>query len=156
MRVGKRRQKQSGFTYLTVLFLIVLAGVVLARIGIDWSQAGKREKELELLFIGNAYRQAIKLYYDRTPGMIKRYPATLEDLLSDKRYNPPQHYLRKRYLEPILNRSQWGIIAAPEGGVMGIHSLSNEHPIKTVGFDKPNISFEGAVSYSDWEFTYMH
>jgi len=155
MRIGNCRQRQAGLTYLTILFVIAVAGIVLANAGVNWSQANQREKELELLFVGNEYRQAIMQYYERTPGTIKRYPANLEDLLTDSRYNPPQHYLRKLYRDPIVNQKQWCIIAAPEGGIMGVQSLSNAKPIKTSGFDEINISFEGAASYSSWKFTYV-
>ncbi len=154
MRTGKP-QKQAGFTYLTVLFAIAVAGVVLANAGIDWSQEAQREKEKELLFVGNQYRQAIALYYERTPGAAKRYPARLEDLLTDNRYNPPQHYLRKLYRDPILNQKQWGIIAAPEGGIMGVHSLSYASPIKTTNFRYADRAFEGMTKYSDWSFVYV-
>lgn len=155
MLTGSSRNKHSGFTYLTVLFIIVVMGIMLARAGLGWSQAEQREKELDLLFAGNAYRQAIMMYYERTPGLIKNYPATLEDLLTDTRYNLPQHYLRKLYRDPVMNQQQWNTIMAPEGGIMGVHSFSKEKLIKTAGFDEANISFEGAARYSDWEFVYV-
>lgn len=155
MQTGNCKHRQAGLTYLTVLFVIAVAGIMLANTGIDWGQAGRREKELDLLFVGNEFRQAIMKYYERTPGAIKRYPASLEDLLSDSRYNPPQHYLRKLYRDPITNQPQWGMITAPGGGILGVQSLSNAKPIKTTGFDEINISFEGALSYTDWKFTYI-
>lgn len=128
---------------------------MLARTGIDWSQSGQREKERELLFVGNQFRQAIAQYYQRTPGMVKRYPTKLDDLLSDTRYNPPQHYLRKIYLDPVTNLQQWGLIISPEGGIMGVHSKSDMTPIKTTNFDYVNQAFEGASKYSKWVFAYI-
>lgn len=154
MLTGKLLRRQGGFTYLTVLFAIAVAGVVLARTGIDWSQASQREKEKELLFVGNQYRQAITLYYQRTPGAIKRYPAKLEDLLTDTRYNPPQHYLRNLYRDPVTNQQQWGMITAPEGGIMGVHSLSDATPYKSTNFSYQDQAFESATKYSDWKFFY--
>lgn len=155
MRTGNYRKRQAGVTYLAVLFVIAVAGIMLAKAGVNWSQEGQREKELELLFIGNEYRQAIKQYYERTPGMVKHYPASLEDLLTDTRYNPAQHYLRKLYRDPMTKQKLWGTIMAPEGGIMGVHSLSNLKPIKIGGFDAANLSFEGATSYSGWTFIYV-
>ncbi len=154
MRIGEIKKRQGGFTYLTILFAIAVAGIVLANTGIDWSQAAQREKERELLFVGNQYRQAIMLYYERTPGAVKRYPAKLEDLLTDNRYNPPQHYLRQLYRDPILNQKQWGIVAAPQGGIMGVHSLSDAFPIKSTNFDYEDRAFEGGAKYSGWQFAY--
>ena len=148
-------KKQSGFTYLAILFAIAIAGVVLAETGINWSQAGQREKERQLLFVGNQFRQAIALYYERTPGAVKRYPARLEELLGDERYNPPQHYLRKLYRDPVTNLQKWGLIIAPEGGIMGVHSLSDAAPLKRANFDYANQAFEGAESYSKWQFSYV-
>jgi type II secretory pathway pseudopilin PulG len=154
MQIGELPKGQGGFTYLTILFAIAVAGIVLANTGIDWSQANQREKERELLFVGGQYRQAIALYYERTPGAVKRYPAKLENLLADSRYNPPQHYLRRLYRDPILNQGQWGIITAPEGGIMGVHSLSDAPPIKSTNFGYADQGFEGATKYSDWQFVY--
>lgn len=155
MQIGKQCRKQGGFTYLTVLFAIAVAGVMLAKTGIDWSQASQREKERELLFAGNQYRQAIALYYQRTPGAIKRYPAKLEDLLTDTRSNTLQHYLRKLYRDPVTNQQQWGIITAPEGGIMGVHSLSDAQPVKRTNFNYQDREFEEATKYSDWQFVYV-
>lgn len=154
MRTGRLQKRQGGFTYLTILFAIAVAGIVLANTGIDWSQANQRQKERELLFAGGQYRQAIALYYQRTPGALKRYPAKLEDLLTDSRYNPPQHYLRRLYRDPILNQKQWGIITAPEGGIMGVRSLSDAAPIKSTNFGYADQGFEGATKYSNWRFVY--
>ena len=155
MRIGKPQKRQTGFSYLTILFAIAVSGVVLAKAGIDWSQIAQREKEQELLFIGNQYRQAIALYYERTPGAVKRYPAKLEDLLSDARFNPSQHYLRKLYRDPVTNQKQWGLITAPEGGIMGVHSLSDASPIKSSNFKYADSSFSGMTKYSDWQFLYI-
>lgn len=146
--------KQTGFTYLTVLFAIAIAGVVLAEVFINWTQDSQREKERQLLFVGNQFRQAIALYYERTPGSVKRYPGKLGDLLADERYSTSQHYLRKLYRDPITNRLQWGLIMAPEGGIMGVHSLSDAHPVKVAGFGYLDRSFEGAGKYSGWVFSY--
>jgi prepilin-type N-terminal cleavage/methylation domain-containing protein len=65
-------------------------------------------------------------------GAVKRYQAKLEDLLTDSRYNPPQHYLRRLYRDPIMNQKRWGIITALGGGIMGVHSLSEQLPSKAL------------------------
>ena len=148
------KKEQAGFTYVAILFAVAIAGILLARVGIDWSQSAQREKERELLFIGGQFRQAIASYYQRTPGLVKRYPARLDDLISDTRYNPPQHYLRRLYRDPITNQVEWGTVMAPEGGIMGVHSLSDAAPIKTSGFRENEITFEGKKKYAEWVFLY--
>lgn len=149
-----QQKKQGGFTYLTILFSITVAGIVLSTIGIDWSQTSQREKERELLFVGNQFREAIALYYQRTPGPVKRYPERLEDLLTDTRYNPQQHYLRRLYPDPLTNQKKWGLVMAPEGGIMGVYSVSDLSPIKITNFSYENLTFEGATKYSSWKFLY--
>ena len=49
-------------------------GVGFAAFGELASNAAKREKELELLFVGDAYRQAIGQYYESSPAGHKHYP----------------------------------------------------------------------------------
>lgn len=155
MSNGSSPRPQRGFTYVALLIAVALIGVGLAAASEVWSQSRQREKEQELLFIGNQFRQAIERYYQRTPGAVKRYPAKLEDLLEDKRYLATQRYLRKIFVDPVTGKPEWGLIPAPGGGVMGVYSLSNEKPIKTAGFTEEDQAFEGARRYSQWRFIYQ-
>lgn len=155
MTNGRPPREQGGFTYLALLIAVALIGVGLVATSAVWSQSRQREKEQELLFIGNQFRLAIERYYQRTPGAVKRYPAKLEDLLEDKRYLTRQRYLRRIYVDPITGKARWGLIPAPGGGVMGVYSLSNEKPIKTGRFAEEDQAFEGAKRYSQWRFLYQ-
>jgi type II secretory pathway pseudopilin PulG len=148
-------KKNGGFTYLGLLFIIVLMGINLALAGTLYSFAQQREKEQQLLFVGNQFKQAISLYYQRTPGTIKRYPLSLEDLLQDNRFVNLQRYLRKIYIDPITKTQDWGLVKAPDGGIMGIHSLSTDKTLKTTNFDLYNLELENKTRYSDWWFTYV-
>jgi hypothetical protein len=139
MKSGSPQRRQSGITYLAVLFFVAASSAMLAATGIIWSHERQRQKEAELLWIGNQFREAIGLYYQRTPGAVKRYPESLEDLLVDRRYLTTVRYLRQIYRDPMTGKAQWGLIPAPEGGVMGIYSLSELRPIRTA---------------ADWKFTY--
>lgn len=145
---------QGGFTYLGILIAVVIMGVLLAQTGVSWSQSAQRENERQLLFAGDQFRQAIASYYERTPGAVRRYPEKLQDLVEDRRYNPPQHYLRQIYVDPLTGRREWGLVKAPEGGIMGVYSLSDEAPIKKAGFDQADMGFEKAKKYADWKFSY--
>lgn len=147
-------KQQGGFTYLAVLFLIAVSAAALAATGIVWSQAGQREKERELLFVGDQFRQAIRLYYERTPGGVKRYPQRLEDLLADPRQPALQRYLRQIYRDPMTKENNWGIVRAPEGGIMGVYSLSEEAPLKTGNFRQVDKAFENKSKYAEWQFIY--
>lgn len=147
-------KQQGGFTYLAVLFLIAVSAAALAATGIVWHQAGQRQKERELLFAGDQFRQAIRLYYERTPGGVKRYPQRLEDLLADPRQPALQRYLRQIYRDPMTKEKNWGIVRAPEGGIMGVYSLSQEAPLKTGNFRQVDKAFENKSKYAEWRFIY--
>jgi type II secretory pathway pseudopilin PulG len=136
------------------MFAIAIAGLLLAVTSEVWSHSRQREKEKELLYVGDQFREAIALYYQRTPGTVKRYPEKLEDLLEDKRYLSMQRYLRKVHTDPMTGKSQWGTLAAPGGGIMGVYSLSDQRPVKSANFDTGDQSFAGSQRYSDWKFLY--
>ena len=145
---------QKGFTLAGALILIAVLGAGMAAYGEIASHAAQREKEQQLLFVGNQFRQAIGAYYERTPGAVKRFPQTLEELLQDKRHPMPQRHLRRIYADPMIGKPQWGLIDAPGGGVMGVYSLSEAQPIKSGGFAARDGAFEDAARYSDWRFSY--
>jgi type II secretory pathway pseudopilin PulG len=147
--------KASGFTYVIMLVAVAVSGVLLAAGSIVWSQQAQRERERELLLIGKEFRRAIGLYYERTPGAVKRYPERLEDLLHDSRYLSTQRYLRRIYRDPVTGKAEWGLVQAPAGGIMGVYSLSSDRPVKTGGFDETEMGFEGTAKYSDWQFAYL-
>jgi type II secretory pathway pseudopilin PulG len=155
MTSGSRRQPQEGFTYILAMFAVAVAGLLLAVTSEVWSHSRQREKEQELLFIGGQFRDAIALYYQRTPGMVKRYPEKLDDMMEDKRYLSVQRYLRQIYTDPFTGTRQWGIVPAPGGGIMGVYSLSEQRPIKTGNFENQDEAFDGSSSYTGWKFIYV-
>src|SRR6266496_2554939 len=140
---------QRGFTYLGLLIIIAVMGAGLAAFGELFSHAAQREKERELLFIGNQFRGAIASYYNKSPGA-KLYPRKLEDLLEDKRFPMPQHHLRRVYGDPMTGKAEWGMVEAPGGGFMGVYSLSEETPVKSGNFSVADQAFEGAEHYTKW------
>ena len=146
--------RNKGFTYLSLLVIVAITAGVLAAAGGLWSQAAQREKERELLFVGEQFRQAIALYYWRTPGGAHQYPKSLEVLLDDKRWPVTQRWLRKVYRDPMTNTADWGIVEAPGGGIAGVYSKSEEPPIKSANFPARYSSFEEARNYGEWKFVF--
>lgn len=145
---------QRGFTFLGLLIVIVIMGAGLAATGTLFSHAAQRDKERELLFVGNQFRAAIESYYRRSPGE-QKLPKTLDDLVADKRFPSPQHHLRRVYADPMTGRPDWTLVEAPDGaGIMGVRSRSEQAPVKTGNFDLRDAAFEGAERYSDWQFVY--
>lgn len=155
MHSGRGDAAQLGYTYLALLITVAVIGIGLVAASEVWSQTRQREKEQELLFIGEQFRQAIGAYYERTPGAVKRYPEKLQDLLEDKRYLAKQRYLRKLFVDPITGKADWGVVPAPGGGIMGVYSKSEDRPLKTANFGDENKNFEGARRYAQWRFVYQ-
>jgi type II secretory pathway pseudopilin PulG len=147
--------KELGFTYMGVLFAVALLGVSLALIGSTWKTSQAREKEEELLFIGDQFRSAIAIYYERTPSQIKQYPKSFDQLIVDNRYLVAQRYLRKLYRDPMTNESAWGVVSSPDGGIMGVYSLSEKKPLKQANFLEKYAGFANSKHYSDWKFVYI-
>jgi type II secretory pathway pseudopilin PulG len=160
MRHGKSQRKPkliraNGFILIGLLLLIMISGIALAQAGVRWRDASQREREQELIKVGEAYRLAIGRYYNETPGLVKEYPPSLEALLSDSRFPNPRKHLRKLYMDPITQREGWGIVGAPSGGVMGIYSLSDKPPFKKNGF-RPHLShLTNKKYYGEWFFIYI-
>ncbi len=147
--------RQGGFTYLGLLAFVAIMGVGLLAAGEVWQTAQRREKERELLFIGDQFRSAIGRYYEHPAGGASRYPATLEDLLKDPRSPSTQRYLRRIYRDPITGSTEWGVIRKPDGGIYGVYSLSEVEPLKHANFSLADKDFEGKVKYADWIFAYV-
>ena len=144
----------AGFTYLTVLFVLAFMGVGWSLAGEVWHTSRLRENEAELIFVGNQYRRAIELYFQNGAGTANRYPRELADLLKDPRKPNTQRYLRQLYPDPITGKHEWGLVKAPDGGIMGVHSLSDGQPFKIANFRLRDARFEGKAKYSDWTFVH--
>ena len=130
-------------------------GIGLAAVGPVSRTLQLRDKERELLFVGDQFRRAIATYYEKTPGGLKQYPKKLEDLLRDNRYPNVQRYLRKIYTDPLTGNAQWGLVEIPGIGITGVYSLSELAPVKTANFSALYKSFATAKKYSDWKFVYV-
>lgn len=98
---------ENGFVYLWALFAVALAGIVMAGVGQVWQVKAQREKEAQLLYVGEEFRKAIMSYYNTGT---KQFPETLEELLQDKRTPNIKHHLRKIYQDPVTNTVEWGLI----------------------------------------------
>jgi type II secretory pathway pseudopilin PulG len=132
------------------LLLLALAslGVMLA-VQIAQTDA-RRERELELLFVGDQYRQAL-IAYAAAPNVPPQYPQKLEDLLEDHRLPLVRRYLRRLYPDPITGSEQWGLDLF-QGRIIGVHSQSRGEPLIHANFPEGYAGFEKAKSYAEWKF----
>lgn len=90
-----RRHRESGFAYLMALFM-VLAIVISSEVVVENAlTAGRRDREADLIWRGDQYVRAIRLYYHKTG----HYPQSLDDL---KTGLPELHFLRTAaYKDPM-------------------------------------------------------
>jgi len=155
-RLADYASGQRGLTYIAILFLIALHGTVLAAVGIVWHTAQQREKERELLFVGDQFRRAIRSYAQSGPGIAGQLPKSLDDLIQDPRLPGIKRHLRKVFLDPMTANVEWGLVKTPDGSaIVGVYSRSDDAPFKTANFLPEDQEFEGAAKYSDWKFQYL-
>lgn len=166
---------QGGFSYLFMLFMVALGGIMLvASAQTSWMES-KRDKEAELLFAGNEFKKAIDSFNRRIPiqqgggaavpaqgqgaggdnsgefSIGGEYPRQLEDLLEDRRFTPTLRHLRRIYVDPLTGSKEWGLLR--EGGrIVGVYSRSADKPLKAAGFPEGYDSFGGAKRYDEWKF----
>jgi type II secretory pathway pseudopilin PulG len=146
---------QRGVVLLALLLALALSGIGLMAAVDVWSVTRQREREKELLFVGDQYRQAIqRYYYGAPPGAGRVLPASLDVLLEDDRYPVPVHHLRRLYPDPITGSAEWGLVRAGER-IAGVHSLSEAKPLKQAGFPAVYQFFADKTSYRDWLFAFV-
>jgi len=160
---GKMRViPQRGFTYLAVLLLVFVLLLIVGAASENIATINKREREVELIFIGQQYRNAIASYYYNSPGGIKQLPFTLEDMLLDKRSVNPMRHLRKIFQDPITDTKEWGLVKSPQGEITGVYSLSNDEVLATINNSSLSESSQLGESsanlkpsiYSNWKFIF--
>lgn len=141
-----------GAVLIGVLILLGFVGLGLGLLGKMWQTAATREKEAELLFVGDQFRLAIESYLESPFGGVPQLPRSLEDLVLDSRFPAVRRHLRKVYADPITGTKEWGLIRDVDGGILGVYSLSADAPLKTGGFPAPYQAFSQGKAYRDWQF----
>lgn len=139
---------------LTLLIILALGGITLMAAVDIWTLQKQREREAQLIYAGDQYRQAIRRYYFAAPtGSPRTLPTSLESLLEDERYPIPVRHLRRLYPDPILGQAEWGEVRVGDR-IAGVYSLSEATPIKQAGFPPGYDNFEGRSRYQDWVFSF--
>ncbi len=143
--------------------MAVLAAMFLIALGANQimtylSQQAQRDREGELVRVGQIYLQAIGDYYESSPGAVKRWPRSLQDLVEDNRFVTIRRHLRKVYADPVLRSSDWGLVIAADGGISGVFSKAEGRPIRgteiQLNAKGRATSLPAASRYSDWQFIY--
>jgi type II secretory pathway pseudopilin PulG len=142
------RFDDGGYILVALLIGMAVSAVWMGSLLPSWHQQAVREREAELIFRGEQYARAIALYR-RKNGTL---PPNIDVLVS-------QHYLRRKYLDPITGKDfmplggvqtipATGPASAPgasivQGGITGVRSTSNDVSIKV---------YFNQTTYSQWPF----
>ncbi len=152
MRRGARRA-QRGVLLIGVLVFIGLAAMTAVQAGPRWFDARQRASEEELLFVGEQYRKAIESYWREAPNTVHKMPASVDDLLDDKRFPFPKRHLRKEFRDPLLPQQALAEIRVGND-LVGVYSRAEAAPFRQAGFTGSQKTFNDAKSYADWKFTF--
>lgn len=125
-RFRRHARRETGFSYLILLFAVAVLGVAMAGVAQVWVSMSQRDREQELLFIGREFAVALKRFHEASPEA-KRYPFSLEELLEDKRSPVLKRHLRKLYFDPMTRSQKWGLVRTG-GQIVGIYSESQQEP----------------------------
>lgn len=146
----RRRQSERGFTYLLLLFAMVIGGIGLSALGEQARQRALRDQEVELQFRGEEIARAIASYVDAGPGASRALPASIEDLLEDRRSGHVVRHLRQWRPDPLGGR--WRLLgpgeagcsvpARPDGRAVGLSGVRSDsrRPLLRRERDEPQLA----------------
>ncbi|WP_426193628.1 type II secretion system protein [Massilia sp. DWR3-1-1] len=145
--------RQGGFTYLGMIILVTVLGLVgAATLKID-ALLRRAAAEQELLYVGTAFAEALTSYAAATPAGQPTQPPTLQDLLKDTRSPAIRRHLRKIFIDPITGSTDWGIVwLGDQKGIVAVYSKSPLQPLKIANFDARLLGFDNRQHISDWHF----
>lgn len=145
--------RRRGVVLLALLLAMGMMGFALMAVVEVSATARQREREQELLFAGDQYRQAIERYYwAAPPGAPRLLPTSVSQLLLDDRYPHPVQHLRRPYADPF-GEAEWGFVRIG-GKLAGVHSRSNVEPLKRAQFPERYAGFAVASDVSQWVFLF--
>lgn len=156
----KKEHAESGYTLLILLFALSILTLGLLVAVPVWQTQIQREKEEELIFRGNQYVEAIRLFQLK----MQTIPENLEELMDE-------NCIRRLYPDPMTKHGEWNLIlieprvAAKKKGTPQrvlvvpynmISAISNPQIIGVVSSStqKSFKIFEEQESYDKWLFFY--
>ena len=100
----------GGYALAALLTSLAVMGILMSVALPVWSQAARREHELELIFRGEQYARAVELYQRVFAGA---YPPDIDTLIE-------QRFLRRRYRDPMVADGEFRIVYQAEvSGLLG-------------------------------------
>lgn len=171
--------RESGFTMVALVIILMLMSIAMTAAVQLVSFTMQREKEAELIFRGEQYVEAIRLYRMR----YGRYPMAMREM-----WEADPKVLRKKWKDPITGSESWAVVllgqegqpigpggagfptptpgtqptptATPDIGDSGGGGEPGEQPVgPIVGVRstscEPSIKlYQGRTRYCDWKFVF--
>jgi len=108
---GQAARRDRGYAMAALLVVLAAMAVAMTVAMPAWRQAAKREKEAELVFRGEQYVRAIRLFQRKYAAA---YPPNIDTLVKGK-------FLRKKYKDPMTEDGEFqvlyvGMMAPGQGG----------------------------------------
>lgn len=147
-------RREQGAALLGILIGVAAMGAGHLAITEHQATQSQREREADLLFVGEQFRRAIESYYLAAPPDQRVLPAHLDDLLVDQRSAARRTHLRRLFRDPMTGKSDWGLIRLGDR-IIGVHSRATVVPLKKAGFLPGQSGFERARTVADWRFVYV-
>lgn len=141
MPAGERAARQTGLTYLVLLWWVAISALMLAALGQQWQLASRRDREAELVFRAGQIQSALAAYRRNTPDGQATAPTRLDELLEDRRGPVLKRHLRSVWPDPVTG-GPWGLLRDGEY-IRGVYSLAKGKPLRAP---------EGVMSYEEWRF----
>jgi type II secretory pathway pseudopilin PulG len=96
--------ERRGYILIMLMLVISIMGIGLMVAVPVWQTQIQRENEEELIFRGNQYVEAVRIFQLKNPG---KFPETLDELVKKK-------CLRRLYRDPMTPEGEWNIILHQE------------------------------------------
>jgi type II secretory pathway pseudopilin PulG len=98
-----------GYVLIMLMFIVTILAIGLMVAVPVWETQIRREKEEELIFRGNQYVEAVRIYQLKNPGS---FPQELDVLVEQK-------CLRSLYKDPMTQEGEWNLILQMPGVNVG-------------------------------------
>lgn len=136
-----------------LLMLLAVAAVSAGAMAVasNWTRDIQRDKEAQLLRIGDQYARAIASYYYATPGPVKQFPQDLAALLEDRRGAALRRHLRHAYADPLTGGA-WATERGADGGIIGVYSSSERATWRRAPVTLEHCTLPAAQQVSQWKF----
>jgi hypothetical protein len=115
-----KRSQESGYAFLMALFAILIMIAASTVVLQNMRTQAQREKEEEMVWRGNQYERAIRLYFHKTG----KYPQDIDAL---QKGLPDLHFLRQAYKDPMNgDDGSWRFIYVNQtGAIIGSVKYAN-------------------------------